>query len=59
MAVCAEKGKEMSSLAMLDGTWRLIYSSSFAKEGAPPSILGSKLGQVPISLLHLSTTSQP
>ena len=44
--VCvAEQGKDTSSLAQLNGTWRLIYSSAFAK-GNAPALPGYKLGQV-------------
>ena len=40
-----EEGKEKSSLADLNGMWRLIYSSAFARGGLP-SLPGYKLGQV-------------
>ena len=46
--VClAEEGKQRSSLAQLNGLWRLLYSSAFAK-GQAPSLPGYKLGQVSV-----------
>jgi hypothetical protein len=41
----AEKGKKDSSLAQLNGNWRLVYSSAFAK-GNAPALPMYKLGQV-------------
>ena len=45
MSCLSEEGKDQSSLAELNGMWRLIYSSAFAR-GATPSLPGYKLGQV-------------
>jgi hypothetical protein len=39
------KEDKPSTLALLNGTWRLVYSSAFAKGGAP-TLPGYKLGQV-------------
>ena len=47
----AEEGKETTTLAQLNGTWRLVYSSAFQQgglgnSGAPPLLVPFQLGQV-------------
>ena len=47
----AEEGKETTTLAQLNGTWRLVYSSAFQQgglgnSGAPPFLVPFQLGQV-------------
>ena len=48
----AEEGKETTTLAQLNGTWRLVYSSAFQQGGLgnsgapPPLFVPFQLGQV-------------